>query len=101
MMFAPASDAEAGDRPLLGAELHKIVGDPALKQRFAGIGFDPTPITADEVAAAMRKTEPTGAGDQAAQHQARLIAGSSPTRGPAGARHRAKLTCHLVAATVG
>ena len=33
-----------------------MVGDPALKDRFAGIGFDPTPISADEVAAIMRKT---------------------------------------------
>jgi tripartite-type tricarboxylate transporter receptor subunit TctC len=56
MMFAPA----ATPKPLiatLGAELKKIIADPTLKQRFAGIGFDPTPLTADEVAAAMRKTE--------------------------------------------
>lgn len=56
MMFAPA----ATPKPLvamLGAELKKIIAEPALKQRFAGIGFDATPMTADEVAAAMRKTE--------------------------------------------
>ena len=56
MMFAPA----ATPKPLIAtmsAELRKIVGGPTLKQRFAGIGFDPTPLTADEVAAAMRKTE--------------------------------------------
>jgi tripartite-type tricarboxylate transporter receptor subunit TctC len=56
MVFAPA----ATPKPLiatLSAELHKIIGEPALKQRFAGIGFDPTPLTADEVAGAMRKTE--------------------------------------------
>jgi len=56
MMFAPA----ATPKPLvtmLGAELQKIIAEPALKQRFAGIGFDATPMTADEVAAAMRKTE--------------------------------------------
>jgi tripartite-type tricarboxylate transporter receptor subunit TctC len=56
MMFAPA----ATPKPLvamLGAELKKIVAEPALKQRFATIGFDATPMTADEVAAAMRKTE--------------------------------------------
>jgi tripartite-type tricarboxylate transporter receptor subunit TctC len=56
MIFAPA----ATPKPLIAtmsAELRKIVGGPTLKQRFAGIGFDPTPLTADEVAAAMRKTE--------------------------------------------
>ena len=56
MMFAPA----ATPKPLvatLGAELHKIITDPALKQRFVTIGFDATPMTADEVTAAMRKTE--------------------------------------------
>ena len=56
MVFAPA----ATPKPLiatLSAELHKIIAEPALKQRFAGIGFDPTPLTADEVAGAMRKTE--------------------------------------------
>jgi tripartite-type tricarboxylate transporter receptor subunit TctC len=56
MMFAPA----ATPKPLvatLGAELHKIIADPALKQRFVAIGFDATPMTADEVTAALRKTE--------------------------------------------
>ena len=56
MMFAPA----ATPKPLIAtmsAELRKIIAEPTLKQRFAGIGFDPTPLTADEVAAAMRKTE--------------------------------------------
>ena len=56
MMFAPA----ATPKPvvaMLGAELHKVISDPALKQRFIGIGFDATPMTADEVAAAMRRTE--------------------------------------------
>ncbi len=56
MMFAPA----ATPKPvvaLLGAALHKVMSDPALKQRFIGIGFDATPMTADEVAAAMRRTE--------------------------------------------
>ncbi len=56
MMFAPA----ATPKPLvatLGAELHKVISDPALKQRFVGIGFDATPLTADEVGALMRQTE--------------------------------------------
>jgi tripartite-type tricarboxylate transporter receptor subunit TctC len=56
MMFAPA----ATPKPviaLLGAELRKVIADAALKERFAAIGFDATPMTADEVAAAMRQTE--------------------------------------------
>lgn len=56
MMFAPA----ATPKPvvaMLGAALHKVISDPALKQRFIGIGFDATPMTADEVSAAMRRTE--------------------------------------------
>lgn len=56
MLFAPA----ATPKPLLatlGTELRKIIAEPALKQRFAAIGFDATPMTADEVTAAMRKTE--------------------------------------------
>ena len=55
MMFAPA----ATPKPvitLLGAELRKVIADPALKERFAAIGFDATPMTAEEVAAAMRQT---------------------------------------------
>jgi tripartite-type tricarboxylate transporter receptor subunit TctC len=56
MLFAPA----ATPKPLvamLGAELRKVISDPTLKQRFAAIGFDATPMTADEVTAALRKTE--------------------------------------------
>lgn len=56
MMFAPA----ATPKPLvamLGAQLHKVVSDPALKQRFIGIGFEATPMTGEEVSAAMRRTE--------------------------------------------
>jgi tripartite-type tricarboxylate transporter receptor subunit TctC len=41
---------------MLSAELRKIVGDPALKERFINIGFDPTPSSSDEMAAVMRKT---------------------------------------------
>jgi tripartite-type tricarboxylate transporter receptor subunit TctC len=56
MMFAPA----ATPKPIvatMGAALHKVISDPALKQRFTGIGFDATPMTGDEVATAMRATE--------------------------------------------
>jgi tripartite-type tricarboxylate transporter receptor subunit TctC len=37
-------------------EFGKVVGDPALKERFAAIGFDPTAISAERAAAIMRKT---------------------------------------------
>ena len=56
MMFAPA----ATPKPvvaLLGAELKKIIAEPSLKQRFVAIGFDATPMSAEEVTAAMRQTE--------------------------------------------
>ena len=55
MMFAPAATPK--DRiATLSAALHKIIGEPTLKQRFATIGFEATPMTPDEVAAALRKT---------------------------------------------
>lgn len=41
---------------LLNAELDKIVRDPALKQRFADIGFDPAASSPQQAAAIMRKT---------------------------------------------
>ena len=40
----------------LDAELHKVISDPALKQRFVAIGFDATPLTGAEVAAIMKQT---------------------------------------------
>jgi tripartite-type tricarboxylate transporter receptor subunit TctC len=55
MLFAPAAtpkDLVA----MLGVELRKIIDSPVLKERFAKIGFDPTPLTSEEVAAIMRKT---------------------------------------------
>jgi tripartite-type tricarboxylate transporter receptor subunit TctC len=55
MLYAPAKtpkDVVA----LLSSELKKIVGDPALKQRFISIGYDPTPTSSEEMAAVMRKT---------------------------------------------
>ena len=56
MIFAPAATPKAVVA-MLGVELKKIIAEPELNQRFAGIGFDATPMTADEVAAAMHKTE--------------------------------------------
>jgi tripartite-type tricarboxylate transporter receptor subunit TctC len=55
LLFAPAAtpkDVVA----MLSAELRKIVGDPALAERFAKIGFDPTPTTSEEMIEVMRKT---------------------------------------------
>jgi tripartite-type tricarboxylate transporter receptor subunit TctC len=34
----------------------KVVGDPALKKRFASIGFDPTPLSSDAANDIVRKT---------------------------------------------
>ena len=55
MLYAPAAtpkDAVA----LLNAELSKLVADPALKERFANIGYDPTAISPEQAAAIMRRT---------------------------------------------
>jgi tripartite-type tricarboxylate transporter receptor subunit TctC len=55
MLLAPA----ATPKPvvaLLETELKKVISDPALKRRFAEIGFDATPLSAEEVAATMRQT---------------------------------------------
>jgi tripartite-type tricarboxylate transporter receptor subunit TctC len=55
MMFAPA----ATPKPvlaLLEAELKTIIADPALARRFADIGFDATPMSAEQVAVTMRQT---------------------------------------------
>jgi tripartite-type tricarboxylate transporter receptor subunit TctC len=55
MVFAPAAtpkDVVA----MIGAELHKVISAPALKERFLKIGFEPTPMSAEQVTAAMRAT---------------------------------------------
>src|SRR5262249_4647095 len=55
MLFAPGSTPnEIVD--LLNGALRKAVGDAGAKERFLKIGFDPTPITAEETAAIVRKT---------------------------------------------
>jgi tripartite-type tricarboxylate transporter receptor subunit TctC len=55
MMFAPAKTPKpVVDR--IGAALKDVIADPKLKERFASIGFDATPMTAAEVADAMKKT---------------------------------------------
>jgi tripartite-type tricarboxylate transporter receptor subunit TctC len=55
MLYAPAATPKEAIA-VLNAELNKVVGDPALRQRFADIGFDPTAITSEKAAAIMRKT---------------------------------------------
>jgi tripartite-type tricarboxylate transporter receptor subunit TctC len=40
----------------LSEALHKAVSDPTLKQRFLNVGFEPTPMSPEEVTAEMRKT---------------------------------------------
>jgi tripartite-type tricarboxylate transporter receptor subunit TctC len=55
MLYTPAATPK-GVVSVLGGELNKIVGDPALKQRFAHIGYDPTALAPDAAAAIMRKT---------------------------------------------
>ena len=55
MLYAPAKTPK-DVVTLLSSELRKIVGDPALNQRFINIGYDPTPTSSEEMAAVMRKT---------------------------------------------
>jgi len=54
MVFAPAATPK-DIVALLSAEFRKVIEDATVKQRFATIGFDPTPLGPDEVAAAMKK----------------------------------------------
>lgn len=58
LLFAPAGTAAELVRTL-SDELRTIIASPALKERFAQIGFDPTPLTPDEAAAALRQTGET------------------------------------------
>ena len=41
---------------MLSTELKKVVADPAMKERFINIGFDPTPTSSEEMVAVMHKT---------------------------------------------
>jgi tripartite-type tricarboxylate transporter receptor subunit TctC len=55
MVFAPA----ATPKPVLAflqAQLAKVMSDPALKTPLLRIGYEPTPMTSEEVTAEMRKT---------------------------------------------
>ena len=49
--------AQTGHGEARSANCTRSISDPALKQRFIGIGFEATPMTGEEVAAAMRRTE--------------------------------------------
>jgi tripartite-type tricarboxylate transporter receptor subunit TctC len=55
MLYAPAATPRE-IVSLLNGELNKVVGDPALKQRFANIGYDPTALTPEAAATIMRRT---------------------------------------------
>jgi tripartite-type tricarboxylate transporter receptor subunit TctC len=55
LLFAPKGTPKA-TVDYLSAELKKVVADPTLKQRFLNVGFEPTPMTPEEVTAAMRQT---------------------------------------------
>jgi len=55
MLFAPSKTPKTTINFLSG-ELRKIVGDPALKDRFIKIGYDPTPTSSEDMVAVMRKT---------------------------------------------
>lgn len=54
LVFAPPSTPK-DTISLLSAVLSKIVSDTKLKPRFMRIGFDPTPMSAEEASVAMRK----------------------------------------------
>jgi tripartite-type tricarboxylate transporter receptor subunit TctC len=56
LLFAPAATPKE-IVSMLSEELRKIVGDPALKERFEKIAFEPKPTTPEETAAIMRKTD--------------------------------------------
>jgi len=60
MLFAPAGTPKE-IVTMLNGELRAIVGSPAMKDRFLKIGFDPTPITAEETAEIVRRTGETWA----------------------------------------
>lgn len=55
MLYVPAK-TPTDTVALLSSEIRKIVGDPALKQRFINIGYDPTPTSSEDMVAVMRKT---------------------------------------------
>ena len=55
MIYAPAKTPKPVI-DMLSTELKKVVADPAMKERFINIGFDPTPTSSEEMVAVMHKT---------------------------------------------
>ena len=55
LLFAPAATPKE-TVALLGAELQRIVGDPALRERFYTIGFEPAPNPSEKMTAIMHET---------------------------------------------
>jgi tripartite-type tricarboxylate transporter receptor subunit TctC len=55
LLFAPAATAK-DVVAMLSTELRKIIESSAIKERFTKIGFDPTPLSGEQAAAALRKT---------------------------------------------
>lgn len=55
MVFAPVA-TPTPTIALIGAELHKMIAAPALRERFKQIGLEATPMTAQEVAVEMQRT---------------------------------------------
>jgi tripartite-type tricarboxylate transporter receptor subunit TctC len=55
VVFAPAATPKEIVE-MLSDDLRKAVADPAVKQRFLAVGFEPTPMSPEQVTAAMRKT---------------------------------------------
>jgi tripartite-type tricarboxylate transporter receptor subunit TctC len=56
MIYAPGKTPKA-TVDLLSAELRKVVGDPAMKERFIKIGFDPTPTSSEDMTKLMQKLQ--------------------------------------------
>jgi tripartite-type tricarboxylate transporter receptor subunit TctC len=55
LVFAPAATPKE-IVAMLSDDLRKVISDPAIKQRFLAIGFEPTPMSPDEVTTAMHHT---------------------------------------------
>ena len=55
VLFAPAA-TPAPIVSMLDGELRKIISDAGVKAKFLAVGYEPTPMSSAEVAAAMRRT---------------------------------------------
>jgi len=58
VVFAPAATPKEIVE-MLSDDLRKVIDDPAVKQRFRAVGFEPTPMSPDEVTAAMQRIAET------------------------------------------